>query len=386
MPAQSMPRATMPLPDAEALEHSKRLVVHLASEIARAGGWIPFDRYMQLALYAPGLGYYVAGLHKFGDSAAGGDFVTAPELSPLFAQALARQIAALFEQVPPRIVEFGAGSGALAHDLIAALSQRGVALESYSIVEVSADLIARQRQRLLGAPVKWLSAPSDGFEGVMLANEVLDVMPVKVFVKRDNATLERGVIVKATGELGFADRPAGDDLAAAVAAIEAEHGVFDEGYASEVNLIAQSWMRSSARWLMRGVLLIIDYGFPQREYYHAQRLMGTLMCHFRHHAHSSPLWMPGLNDITAHVEFSTMAAAAHDSGLSVLGYTSQAHFLLNCGVLDELSADRTMARSSALHRLLSESEMGELVKVLMVGRGVAGPLIGFERGDRLHSL
>ncbi len=376
----------MPLPSLVAVQHSERVVASITAEIARAGGWIPFDRYMQLVLYAPGLGYYVAGTHKFGDSAAGGDFVTAPEISPLFAQALACQVAQLFEQVPPRIVEFGAGSGAFAGDLIAALSKRGVALKSYSIVEISPDLIDRQRQRLQGAAVDWLSAPPNEFAGVMLANEVLDVMPVKLFSKRGKLTFERGVVIDPDGGFAFEERCPGKELADALAAIEAEHGVFPDGFASEVNLVAESWMRSSAQWLAHGALLVIDYGFPQREYYHAQRLMGTVMCHFRHHAHSDPLWMPGLNDVTAHVDFSAMAAAAHGAGLEVLGYTSQAHFLLNCGVLAQLQEQHTPQTSGALHRLVSEAEMGELVKVLMVGRGVDPPLIGFARGDRLHAL
>ncbi|MBA3253660.1 MAG: SAM-dependent methyltransferase, partial [Pseudomonadota bacterium] len=191
--------SSMPPPDRAAIEHSRRVAERVAGEIERAGGWIPFDRYMQLVLYAPQLGYYAAGARKFGDSASGGDFVTAPELSPLFAQALARQVAQLFEQVPARIVEFGAGSGALARDLMAALAMRQVALESYSIVEVSSDLIDRQRERLHGTPVQWLSAPPAEFEGVMLANEVLDVMPVKLFAKRGSETFERGVMSRSGG-------------------------------------------------------------------------------------------------------------------------------------------------------------------------------------------
>lgn len=375
----------MPSPSRAGIEHSQRVASQIAAEIERAGGWIPFDRYMQSVLYAPELGYYAAGARKFGDAASGGDFVTAPEISPLFAQALAEQFAQLFEQVPARIVEFGAGSGALAHDLIAALAKRNVALESYSIVEVSPDLIDRQKQRLQGAQVEWLVAPPAEFEGVMLANEVLDVMPVKLFARRGGVTFESGVVVN-DGAFALEERHADVDLAAAVAAIEAEHGTLRDGYASEVNLVAESWMRSSADWLARGALLVIDYGFPRREYYHPQRLMGTMMCHFRHHAHSDPLWMPGLNDVTAHVDFSAMAAAAHGAGMDVLGYTSQAHFLLNCGVLQQLGTHHTPQQSGALHRLISEAEMGELVKVLLVARGVQGPLLGFARGDRRHSL
>ena len=376
----------MPIPSAAAIEHSERVATHIAGEIERAGGWISFDRYMQLVLYAPQLGYYAAGARKFGDSASGGDFVTAPEISPLFAQALARQVEQLFEQVPARIVEFGAGSGVLAHDLMAELARRKVPVESYSIVEVSSDLIDRQRLRLQGLPVEWLLGPPTAFEGVMLANEVLDVMPVKFFVKRDNLTFERGVINRSSSGFAFEERRADKELSAAVAAIEAEHGELPDGYASEVNLTAEGWMRSSSQWLARGALLLIDYGFPQREYYHPQRLMGTVMCHYRHHSHTDPLWMAGLNDVTAHVDFSAMAAAAHSSGLDVLGYTSQAHFLLNCGVLDQLQTQHTAQNSAALHRLVSEAEMGELLKVLMVGRGVQTPMIGFARADRLHML
>ena len=378
----------MPVPstDRTATEHSARVAAHIAGEIEREHGWISFDRYMQLALYAPELGYYTAGAHKFGDSAAGGDFVTAPEISPLFARALARQIEQLFEQVPARIIEFGAGSGAMAGDLIAALTARGVALDSYSIVEISSDLSDRQRRRLQNDLVAWLSAPPQDFEGVMLANEVLDVMPVKLFVKRGHRTIERGVVNAPGGGFAFDERPAGQELGAAVAAIESEHGELPDGYASEINLIAESWMRSSAQWLARGALLVIDYGFPQREYYHPQRLMGTVMCHFRHRAHGDPLWMAGLNDITAHVDFSAMAASAHRAGLDVLGYTTQAHLLLNCGVLDDLRQRHTHADSAAVHRLVSEAEMGELVKALLVGRGLHGPFIGFEHGDRMHTL
>lgn len=378
--------SSMPLPSQAAIEHSERVATHISGEIKSAGGWIPFDRYMQSVLYAPQLGYYAAGARKLGDSASGGDFVTAPEISPLFAQALAQQVAQLFEQVPARIVEFGAGSGVLARDLMAELARREVGFESYSIVEVSSDLVDRQRARLQGLPVNWLCAPPDAFEGVMLANEVLDVMPVKLFVKRGNATFERGVVNRHGGSFAFDEHPASKELATAVASIEDEQGVFPDSYASEVNLTAEGWMRSSGDWLARGALLVIDYGFPRREYYHPQRLMGTVMCHFRHHAHSDPLWMAGLNDVTAHVDFSAMAAAAHASGLDVMGYTSQAHFLLNCGVLDQLQTQHSIRNSAALHRLVSEAEMGELVKVLIVGRGLQGPLIGFARGDRLHTL
>jgi SAM-dependent MidA family methyltransferase len=378
-------RPSMPAPSPEAMAHSERLAASIREQIDAAGGWIGFDRYMELALYAPGLGYYAAGARKFGGGAAGGDFVTAPEISPLFARSLAAQLAQLFEQVPARIVEFGAGTGRLARDLLSALDARGVAVEGYSIVELSADLRERQRQLLGDARVQWLEAPPEGFAGAIVANEVLDVMPVRLFVREGGGLVERGVALR-DGALAFAGRTADASLGAAVAAIEAETGRLPDGYGSELGLTARGWMRSAGRWLSRGALLAIDYGFPCREYYHPQRLMGTLMCHYRHHAHADPLWLPGLNDITAHVDFTAMAQAAHEGGLQVLGYTSQAHFLLNCGLPDLLKSERAPAAANAAHRLISEAEMGELVKVLAVGRGIDAPLLGFARGDRTHTL
>lgn len=408
----------MPAPSPEAAAHSARLVQHIAQEIAAAGGWIGFDRYMQLALYAPGLGYYTAGARKFGDSASGGDFVTAPEISSLFAQPLAVQVAQVFERTAPRVLEFGAGSGALARDLLAALAVRGIAVESYSIIEVSADLRDRQRARLAHEPlVQWLDAPPAGFDGVVIANEVLDVMPVQLFVRGSAGVLERGVAWRALaassagGHFVFEDRPAGNTLAQSVLELEAalkddgvkEDGVKEDsaaalpaGYCSELGCIARAWTASLSTVLARGVVLLIDYGFPRREYYHPQRLMGTIMCHYRHHAHADPFWLPGLTDITAHVDFTAMADAAHAAGLDILGYTTQAHFLLNCGLLDAVQATDGVARqgvarhaaAAAAQRLVSEAEMGELFKVLAVGRGIAHtpPLLGFAAGDRLHTL
>jgi SAM-dependent MidA family methyltransferase len=375
----------LPAPDPIAAEHSARLHALIADDIRATGGWIRFDRYMHLALYAPGLGYYAAGARKFGDAAGGGDFVTAPEISPLFASALAAQLADLVPHVPPYIVEFGAGSGLLARDLLASLERRGVEVERYAIVEVSPDLADRQRATLAGRDVEWLSTPPVGFDGVIIANEVLDVMPVRLFVMRGGAPRERGVGL-VDGGLQCVERDADAALATAVAAIEREVGPLPDGYGSEIGIAAAAWMRTAADWIARGALLAIDYGFPRREYYHPQRLMGTLMCHYRQRAHADPLWLPGLNDITAHVDFTAMADAAHEAGLDVLGYTSQAHFLMNCGMLDELGADHDLRRANEAQRLLSEAEMGELFKVLAVGRGVPSPLMGFARGDRTARL
>jgi SAM-dependent MidA family methyltransferase len=378
-------RLSMPAPSPEASAHSERVVARIRAEIAAAGGWIGFDRYMELALYAPGLGYYAAGARKFGGGGAGGDFVTAPEISPLFAQALAALAAQVLGHAAPHIVEFGAGTGALARDLLAALDARGATVESYGIVELSTDLRERQRSRLADARVHWLDSPPRDFRGLIVANEVLDVMPVRLFVRGHGTLYERGVALR-DGALAFETRPADATLAKAVAEIEAEVGALPAGYGAEVGLVARGWMRSAGQWLAHGALLALDYGFPRREYYHPQRIMGTLMCHYRHHAHADPLWLPGLNDITAHVDFTAMAQAAHESGLDVLGYTTQAHVLLNCGLLDLLREQRTPAAANAAHRLISEAEMGELVKVLAVGRGIDAPLLGFTRGDRAHTL
>jgi len=386
MPAPMSPaRSTLPEPSPDSRAHSERVAEHIRAGIAAAGGWIGFDRYMELALYAPGLGYYAAGARKFGDAGAGGDFVTAPEISPLFAQALATQLAPVLAATAPRVAEFGAGTGRLARDLLVALDARGIAVESYEIVELSPDLRERQRALIADRRVRWLDAPPRHFTGAIIANEVLDVMPVRLFVRGNDAVFERGVALR-DGAFAYENRPADPVLAAAVAAIENELGPLPTGYGSEVGLTARGWMRSAGDWLHRGALFAIDYGFPTREYYHPQRIMGTLMCHFRHHAHADPLWLPGLNDITAHVDFSAMAQAAHDAGLDVLGYSNQAHFLISCGLLDLVQREGSPQAASAAQRLLSEAEMGELVKVLAVGRGIEAPLAGFARGDRTHTL
>ncbi len=381
--------------DQDATEQSRQLVDRIVEDIDAQGGWIPFDRFMQRALYEPGLGYYAAKPGKIGPR---GDFVTAPEISPLFARALAAQVVQAFEQAPPRLLEFGAGSGALAGELIAELARLGTPPESYGIVEVSADLKAEQQARLRepgskaagdmtgNTAVHWLDAPPDAFEGVIVANEVLDVMPVKLFAKRGGQTLERGLQVDGA-RLRWAERPAQPDLCEAVARIEIEVGPLPDGYVSEVGVVARAWVATLGHWLRRGLVLLIDYGFPRHEYYHPQRAMGTLMCHFRHRAHDDPLWLPGLNDITAHIDFTAVAQAARGAGLEVLGYTSQARFLLDCGLLELLrEAPPGAPGTTDVLRLLSEAEMGELLKVLAVGRGMQGPLRGFASGDRSHRL
>ncbi len=338
------------------------MLARIARHISDHGGWIPFAEYMHLVLHAPG-GYYAGGAQKFG---AEGDFVTAPELGRLFARTLARQLKAL--SLP--ILEFGAGSGALAEAL---LQEEAF---DYSILEPSVDLRERQRRRL-GGKVKFIDALPDAIRGVVLANEVLDAMPVHAVAWREAGIMERGVVF--AGKLAWDERPAKGQVLEAARAMPVP-----PPYESEIGLAARAWMRSVGERLHAGVLFVIDYGFPQREYYHPQRSMGTLMCHYRHRAHGNPFAHPGEEDITAHVDFSAAADAAHDAGLEVLGYANQAQFLVNCGVTEVLAAGG--GTTAEANTLLSPAEMGELFKVLAVGRNMKQPLLGFARGDRSHTL
>jgi len=341
----------------------------IRAEIDAAGGWVSFARYMELALHAPGLGYYARGARQFG---AEGDFVTAPELGSLFGRTLARQL----NELDGPILELGAGSGALAETLLKDLERE------YFILETSAALRARQADRL-GGRVRFLDRLPEHFRGVIIANEVADAIPVHAVAWRAGGVMERGV----TSDLEWAEKPASGELLDAARALEVP-----VPYESEINLAARGWMRSLAGSLEHGAILIIDYGFPHHEYYHPQRSMGTLMCHTRHRAHGDPFLHPGEQDITAHVDFSALAAAARQSGLDVLGYSTQAQFLVNCGITEVLSQVNT---ENALHyapiaaeaqQLLSPAEMGELFKVLAVGRSVKRPLLGFSRGERSHTL
>ncbi|MGX5658772.1 class I SAM-dependent methyltransferase [Castellaniella ginsengisoli] len=381
----------LPEPDADARAHGARVQAMLAERIRDAGGWLPFERWMEAALYAPGLGYYSAGSAKFHRD---GDFTTAPETSPLFGRALARQVAQVLEASgSTRVLEFGAGSGALAAALIPALREQGLEVE-YEILELSADLRARQQDRLSAwaGRVRWLDALPAAFNGCVVANEVLDAMPAVLFRWNAAGAPELlGVALDARPEAAapfrWATREAPPPTAAALAARMPPL----TGYQSEMNPQAEAWVRDLGRWLQRGAALLIDYGFPRAEYYHPQRLRGTLMCHFRHYAHDQALILAGLQDITAHVDFTAMADAALDGGLDVLGYTSQARFLMNAGLTDLIRApgDDPAQRArqlTALNTLLSEAEMGELFKVLAVGRGLETPLLGFARGDRRDRL
>ena len=382
---------TMPQPDADAAESSRRLAALIAAEIEQAGGWISFARYMEMALYAPGLGYYSGGARKFGPA---GDFVTAPELSPLFAQTLAAQVEPVLAASAPHILEAGAGSGALAVGLLRELERRGALPERYEILELSGELRARQQDTLArGAPqlagrVAWLDTLPDTFSGAVVGNELLDALPVNIFAWREDGIFERGVAL-ADGGFAWRERPATGALLAVAQGLT----FIAPPYVSEIALAARAWVAEWGRILQRGALLLVDYGFPQREVYHPQRAEGTLMCHYRHHAHGDPFWLPGLNDITAHVDFTAIAEGGHEAGLDVLGYASQAQFLLNCGLAQLLEAHQTdgamayAGLASGVQKLISPAEMGELFKVLALGRGITAPLLpGFAQGDRLHAL
>ena len=380
-----MQPSDLPRPDPSALAASRALLDRIAAELAAHANWISFARFMQRALYDPGLGYYAAGSEVIG---APGDFVTAPELSPLFGRCLARQVAELLEP-GDAVLEFGAGTGALAATLAQALAELGRGDVPYLILETSPALRARQRERVaMGA--RWIEELPRSFHGVMLANEVVDAMPVHALTWTRAGIAERGVCAN-EGELAWCERPAHGETLAAAGRIDVVLPPSGR-YESELALAARAWMRSVAESLERGALIVIDYGFPRDEYYHPQRSTGTLMCHYRHRAHGDPFYLPGLQDISAHVDFSALADAARDGGLDVLGYTGQARFLVNCGITDLLAqtdaADvrRYAPLASAANRLLSPAEMGELFKVLAVGRGVTRPLAGFAHGDRAHAL
>jgi len=387
----------MPLPEptAEALAHSERLARVIQAEIAAGGGWIGFARYMELALYAPGLGYYMAGARKLGRE---GDFVTAPELTPLFGETLARQVAQVLDAngaaAEGQVLEIGAGSGALAASLLAELERMERLPRSYLILELSADLRERSRDTIasrvphLMERVAWLNRLPPSFTGVVVGNEVLDAMPVHV-VRATAQGIEEGGVETAPGEaaMRWAWRPAAGELLEA-----ARELALEPGYTSEIGLVARAFVASLAAVLERGAAIFVDYGFPGAEYYHPQRTLGTLMCHYRHRAHGDPFFLPGLQDITSHVDFSAMARAGTDAGMDLLGYTTQAQFLINCSITEVLGrvsaedAERYLPLANQANRLLSPAEMGELFKVIAFGKGIEAPLVGFANGDRRHTL
>jgi SAM-dependent MidA family methyltransferase len=368
-----------------AADDSSSLAALIRHEIEAVGGWLGFDRFMALALYAPDLGYYSGTRRKFGlMPASGSDFVTAPELSPLFGQALAAQLAqALDATGTDEIIEFGAGSGALAEQLLQALGER---VRRYRIVDLSGSLRARQAERLAAwaHKLEWLDRLPESFSGVVIGNEVLDAMPVQLIHFDGQRWLERGVVVADDGRsFAFADRPSA--LRPPLETAD-DAGHFPPGSVTELHAQGEAFVRTLAAQLQRGAIFLIDYGFPEAEYYHPQRIGGTLMCHHLHKADADPLTLVGEKDITAHVDFTGVALAGQDGGLTVLGYTSQANFLLNCGIAELMGQADLPARAMA-HKLIQEHEMGELFKVIgFVSAGCEFDALGFSRGDRTHML
>ncbi len=393
-PANGLPAAT-----ADELAHSKKLEALIRAEIAAANGLITFARFMELALYAPGLGYYAAGARKFG---AAGDFVTAPEISPLFSHCLAQQCQQILQGLNGgNLLEFGAGTGAMARDILLELERLESLPERYLILELSADLRQRQQETLrrhvphLFERIEWLDQlPAPGFIGVVLANEVVDAMPVHL-IRFEEKGVREGFVAWQEGRFVWCDRPLSTpELQQRITPLQQtlDNETFCPGYTTEINLAQQGWIKSLAGFMEQGVALIIDYGFPRHEYYHAERTGGTLMCHYRHRAHGDPLILVGLQDITAHVDFTALAEAALKSGLGVLGYTAQAQFLIASGLGQRLaSVDQNDTRhyleiTQQVKKLTLPNEMGELFKVLALGKGYDGLLEGFMLQDRRHAL
>ncbi len=393
-----MHTSSLPPPHPDATLLSQRLITTIEKRIHKAGGAIPFVEFMEQALYAPGLGYYSAGIRKLGIE---GDFITAPEISPLFSQCIARQcqqVLATFDEGV--ILEFGAGSGIMAAEILKTLEDLNSLPQHYFILEISADLQQRQRETLqtqvpyLLNRVTWLKhLPSKPLQGVILANEVLDAMPVQRFRLDEQGVSEFYVSLadpnNKTSETPFIWQILPTRDKSLRTAVEILRPSLPIGYVSEMNLALSGWIQSVADILAAGLLLLIDYGFPSREYYHPQRDQGTLMCHYRHHSHTDPLILVGLQDITTHINFTAVAETAHTAGLQVAGYTNQAHFLLASGLADRLSAldpndtQHYLQETQQAKTLLLPSEMGELFKVMALTRHLDEPLLGFVRDERM---
>jgi SAM-dependent MidA family methyltransferase len=359
---------SLPDPPADALQASLALQSRIRQAISADAGWISFSRYMDLSLYTPGLGYYAGGAVKLGKD---GDFTTAPEISALFGATLARFASDLFGGAPLNILEFGAGTGKLAGDLLSAAADSGAKIAGYQIVEVSSELRARQQRALANYPqIEWLDAPPAAFTGLVIANEVLDAMPVPLLLRRDGRWLERGVALDGS-DFRFVDRECDQGMAGQIPGEPS----LPEGYLTEVHPQQAGFMRLLGEILRAGnggAALMIDYGFPASEYYLPQRSGGTLMCHYRHHAHADPFYLPGLQDITSHIDFSEIARAGLDAGLEVGFYMSQAAFLIGAGLPNLLEGQRAadslhwLPMSNAVQKLTSPAEMGELFKAMLL--------------------
>ena len=380
----------LPAASPEALAVSNRLTALIRQTIADAGGWIPFSRYMELALYAPGLGYYSAGSHKLGSA---GDFITAPEMSSFYGRTLAQQLAELLPQTAGTVYEFGAGTGKLAIDILSELEQLGQLPQRYIIIDLSADLIERQQQAIcqalphLAERVSWLNQLPEQLDGIVIGNEVLDAMPCEL-IHWTPQPQQRGVSVQ-DDHFVWQDRPITDTTLQRLAE---QHSPQQPGYLSEISPANLAFIQTLGQRLQRGAILLIDYGFPEREYYHPQRHMGTLIGHYRHHTVDDPFFQPGLMDLTCHVDFSAIAQAGIDSGLDLIGYLTQAQFLINAGITQLLSqlapadAAHYLPQVAAVQKLLSHAEMGELFKVIGFGKKVSIDWCGFTQGDRCHML
>lgn len=376
----------LPIPSADAMAASEALKQHIIQEIQHHQ-WISFARYMALVLYTPVLGYYSGGATKLGQS---GDFTTAPEITSLFGTTLARIVVNVMQQTSPLIYEFGAGTGKLAKDILDALKDKNQLPDTYYIIELSGQLKAQQQRLLADYPmVKWLDQLPDKIEGCVIGNEVLDAMPVQLVVKTEQGWMERGVVFK-NNQFMFEDRPLASPSVEAIP--DADN--LPLGYVTELHQEEQQFIQTIAQLCLAGkggAALWIDYGFPAHEYYVADRHMGTLMCHYRHFAHADPFYLPGLQDVTAHVNFTLMAHTAFEQGLDILWYGNQASFLLGAGISDELlelgpeNSKVYLPASRAVQKLLSPAEMGELFKVLVMGHQVKLPA-SVMHYDRTHHL
>jgi len=391
-----MQKLDLPEPSENEKKHSEELAELIKQHIDNAGGWLSFDKYMQLALYAPGLGYYSGGQQKFAEQ---GDFITAPETGSLFARTLARPVAALLGQIrDAKIIEFGAGSGKLAADLLVELQVLNCLPEKYLIVELSAELQQRQRETIyqqspdLLEHVLWLSSlPAEPINAVVLANEVLDAMPVKRFMFKENKILQLGV--KITDQvLGLSYREADEQLQLVVESLQLSEEVTQQTYLSEINCQTKPWIKSVAECINKGAIYLIDYGYVRSEFYSPERNMGTFMGYYRHRSMDAPLWYPGLQDLTAFVDFTLVAEAALENNLDVDGFTSQGNFLINCGLAEIVESTETNTEIEHLKlvqqmkTLSLPGEMGERFKVLGLSKGLGDNIPGFENRDLRYSL
>lgn len=397
MPNKSHKTITLPAADAAALAHSEQLADLLRQRISEAGGAISFESFMQAALYEPGLGYYQCGTQKLG---AQGDFITAPEMSDLFAQCLVEFYLHSLPGFP--VLEVGAGSGRLALSILAELHAQNCLPEKYYILELSSELRQRQYQTIkdhnaeLLQHVHWLDGLPEGFSGLVLANELLDAMPLRRFCKSTQGWSEL-FVARQGNQFALQEYPLRDDrLRQRIEDIKRQSTMDQaEEYCSEVNFIAEDWLKTLGGSLQQAVILLIDYGYPREVYYHAQRSAGTLRCHYQQHAHDDALIMPGIQDITAHIDFTAIADAALEAGMQIEGFATQAHFLLNLGLLERINPESAaqaeqlpgfLQRTGEIKKLTLPGEMGENFKVMAISHQYNGELPGFHHNDIRHLL